>query len=112
MGLEHAAWWPRARSHKTCAGPECPAMSGRAGERTVFWGGEDRQGRRVWWATAKLNALILMGDWCAAAQPNIENQARSEFDDGGCSLEGAILMDKRVRSCGAGGVCLPLDGGG
>ena len=61
---------------------------------------------------AMSKALILMGDWCAAAQPNIGNQARGEFEDGGCSLEGAILMDKRVRSCGAGGVCLPLDGGG
>ena len=43
---------------------------------------------------------------------NIENQARGESDDGGCGLEGAILMDKRVCSCGAGGVCLRLDGGG
>ena len=26
-------------------------------------------------------ALILMGDWCAAAQPLSENQVCGEFDD-------------------------------
>jgi hypothetical protein len=33
--------------HKTCAEPSRPAMSGRAGEQTVFWGGEGRQGWRA-----------------------------------------------------------------
>ena len=59
---------------------------------------------------AMSKALILMGDWCAAAQPNIGNQARGEFEDGGCSLEGAIRMDKRVRSCGAGACVCHLTG--
>ena len=52
--------------------------------------GEARQG-------AKLEALILMGDWCAAAQPIFENQVRGESDDGECSLEGRIRCALAVQ---------------
>jgi hypothetical protein len=56
---------------------------------------------------AEPEALILMGDWCAAAQPIFENQVRGESGDGECSLEGRSGALLRCR-----GVCLPLDGGG
>ena len=31
-------------------------------------------------------ALILMGDWCAMAQPNFENQVRGDVDKMKCSF--------------------------
>jgi hypothetical protein len=68
--------------------------------------------RETCWAChhTQRETLILMGDWCVAARPTLENPVRGEFDDWECSLEGGILRDKRVRACGAGVCACQLTG--
>ena len=78
MGLERQDREARRRSHKTCAGPYARDDWTRRGTEG-FLGRRMPPGAPV----ATRVALILMGDWCAAAQPCIENQVRGEFDEQG-----------------------------
>ena len=53
-------------------------LNRHGGEQKVFWGCNAARGpkrRKV------PKALILMGDWCAAAQPNFENQVCDALSD-------------------------------
>ena len=62
-------------SHRTVQPARLAASIGPGGEQKVFWGCQRSQGT----AHRKARrALILMGDWCAAAQPLFENQVRAE----------------------------------
>jgi len=50
--------------------------------------------------------LILMGDWCAAAQPIFENQVCDDSSAGEYGLDGKKCGDERRNSF------VPIDGGG
>jgi hypothetical protein len=71
MGLDRSRLPQLRAKPKELCGPNRAASIGRAGAQRVFWGCNAARG----WLNRKAQpALILMGDWCATAQPQLENQ--------------------------------------
>jgi hypothetical protein len=60
-----------------CSQPSWLRELDTVGNRRFSGAANAARGRTSQGATA----LILMGDWCAAAQPTFENQVRGGFDD-------------------------------